>query len=230
MADLRVLVVSDHPLVRAGLAAILPHTVEVVGQVSSAALADDVALYGPDALICDADLPPAASAAADNEAAEYIALLVELGLPCVLLIGDERDAPPLVALLRDEGMSNGYALLLRESGAPALAAALSAAVQGLVTLSPPILGALLAGDNAEPARPPLSTAPPPAPTPDLLTARERDVLALVAQGVTNKAIAQRLGISDSTVKFHVNAIMGKLNAQSRTDAVVRATRYGLLVL
>ena len=54
-------------------------------------------------------------------------------------------------------------------------------------------------------------------------------MQLLAVGMTNKAIAQRLQISDHTVKFHVNAIMSKLNAQSRTEAAVRATRLGLIV-
>jgi DNA-binding NarL/FixJ family response regulator len=63
-----------------------------------------------------------------------------------------------------------------------------------------------------------------------LTPRETEVLQLLADGLTNKAIAQRLGISDHTVKFHVNAVLGKLGAQSRTEAVVRATRLGLLHL
>jgi DNA-binding NarL/FixJ family response regulator len=56
------------------------------------------------------------------------------------------------------------------------------------------------------------------------------VLQFLAEGLPNKTIAQRLGISEHTVKFHVNAIMGKLGAQSRTDAVVRATRLGLVIL
>jgi DNA-binding NarL/FixJ family response regulator len=73
------------------------------------------------------------------------------------------------------------------------------------------------------------------PTPDLdpsesLTSREQEVLQLVAEGLTNKAIAQELSISEHTVKFHINTIMGKLNAQSRTAAVVRATRLGLILL
>jgi DNA-binding NarL/FixJ family response regulator len=63
-----------------------------------------------------------------------------------------------------------------------------------------------------------------------LTPRESEVLYLLAEGLTNKAIAHRLEISDHTVKFHVNAILGKLNAQSRTEAVVQATRLGLLLL
>ena len=63
-----------------------------------------------------------------------------------------------------------------------------------------------------------------------LTPRETEVLALVAEGLSNKAIADELGISDQTVKFHVSSIAGKLGAASRTDAVRRAVRRGLLVL
>ena len=63
-----------------------------------------------------------------------------------------------------------------------------------------------------------------------LTPRETEVLALVAEGLSNKAIADQLGISDQTVKFHVSSISGKLGAVSRTDAVRRAVRHGLLVL
>ena len=63
-----------------------------------------------------------------------------------------------------------------------------------------------------------------------LTVREREVLALLAEGLPNKAIAIALGISDQTVKFHVAAIIGKLSAANRTDAVRRAVRSGLVVL
>ena len=63
-----------------------------------------------------------------------------------------------------------------------------------------------------------------------LTAREREVLALLAEGQPNKAIATALGISDQTVKFHVAAIIGKLGATNRTDAVRRAVQQGLVVI
>ena len=63
-----------------------------------------------------------------------------------------------------------------------------------------------------------------------LTPRETEVLVLVAEGLSNKAIAGQLGISDQTVKFHVSSISGKLDAVSRTDAVRRAVRRGLIVL
>jgi DNA-binding NarL/FixJ family response regulator len=63
-----------------------------------------------------------------------------------------------------------------------------------------------------------------------LTAREVQVLELLAEGLPNKIIAQRLGISDQTVKFHVSSISGKLGAANRTDAVRRAVRRGLITL
>ena len=66
--------------------------------------------------------------------------------------------------------------------------------------------------------------------PQPLTPREVEILALLAEGLPNKAIASRLGISDQTVKFHVSAIYGKLGASNRTDAVGRGVRRGLIVL
>lgn len=63
-----------------------------------------------------------------------------------------------------------------------------------------------------------------------LTPREREVLELIAEGLSNKIIALRLAISEHTAKFHVNSILDKLEADTRTDAVVRAARRGLLTL
>ena len=68
------------------------------------------------------------------------------------------------------------------------------------------------------------------PVAEPLTPREAEVLALVAEGLSNKAIADELGISDQTVKFHISSIAGKLGASSRTEAVRLAVRRGLLVL
>jgi DNA-binding CsgD family transcriptional regulator len=62
----------------------------------------------------------------------------------------------------------------------------------------------------------------------MLTAREREVLQLVAEGLPNKAIARQLGISEHTAKFHVGSLLGKLGAGSRTEAVTLATRRGIL--
>jgi DNA-binding NarL/FixJ family response regulator len=71
---------------------------------------------------------------------------------------------------------------------------------------------------------------PDDPIDEPLTAREVQVLELLAEGFSNKAIAVRLGISDQTVKFHVASISGKLGARNRTDAVRRAVRRGLITL
>lgn len=109
--------------------------------------------------------------------------------------------------------------LPREAGGARLAAALRAAAQGLVTLDESFAGALLR---------------PQRPLPEILveplTPREVEALQLLAEGLSNKEIGSRLGISESTAKFHVNAILGKLGAQGRTDAVVRAVRMGLVLL
>lgn len=69
-----------------------------------------------------------------------------------------------------------------------------------------------------------------APSPESLTPRELDVLELLAEGLSNKSIAVRLGVSDQTVKFHVAALSGKLGAANRTDAVRRAVRRGVISL
>ena len=67
-------------------------------------------------------------------------------------------------------------------------------------------------------------------SPEMLTRRETEVLELVAEGLPNKAIAERLGISDQTVKFHIASIIGKLGGSNRTDVVRRAVRRGLIAL
>jgi len=75
-----------------------------------------------------------------------------------------------------------------------------------------------------------SRSPTPEDDVEPLTSREIQVLTLLAEGLPNKAIANRLGISDQTVKFHVASVSGKLGAANRTDAVRRAVRRGLIAL
>lgn len=133
-----------------------------------------------------------------------------------------RDGPPIVALVRDEDAgaaalaAGARGILFRGADARQLAMTLRAAAEGLVVIAPEIADRMRGAPAAEPVEP--------------LTPREREVLELLAQGLPNKQIADRLGISDHTVKFHVNAITNKLGAQSRTEAVVRAARLGLILL
>jgi DNA-binding NarL/FixJ family response regulator len=107
----------------------------------------------------------------------------------------------------------------RDADADRLAAALVAASQGIVVLDADYLADVL------PARP-----EPSADLAEPLTPREREVLELVAAGLSNRRIAERLGISEHTAKFHLNGILAKLGAATRTEAVVLAARHGLLML
>jgi DNA-binding NarL/FixJ family response regulator len=146
--------------------------------------------------------------------------------PALEQLADLRDYRlPTVALLPDENHAAGAwsagarGLLLRDASDDDLVTALQTVAQGLACLDPTLAEPLL------PAR-----EQPPGLMVEELTDRELEVLRLLAEGLPNKTIAQRLGLSEHTVKFHVNAVMGKLGAQSRTEAVVRATRLGLIIL
>jgi DNA-binding NarL/FixJ family response regulator len=120
---------------------------------------------------------------------------------------------------RDALASGAAGTLRREATPERLAAAAHAAAEGLVVLEP---GAL----DLDALR---GTPSLDAPI-ESLTRRELEVLPLLADGLTNRRIAERLGISEHTVKFHVNAILGKLGAATRAEAVARAARLGLLPL
>lgn len=137
---------------------------------------------------------------------------------------DRAAFPALALLAHGESAAEAFAagargLLLRNSDAARLAAALRAVAQGVIVLDEHAAASLLPAPAAVPL-----------PLVEALTPREAEVLDLLSQGLANKTIADRLGISEHTAKFHVNAILGKLGVQSRTEAVVRAVRLGLVVL
>jgi DNA-binding NarL/FixJ family response regulator len=112
------------------------------------------------------------------------------------------------------------AVLARDASPGAILAAVEAAAGGLAVIEPAELEPLLAAS----APVPVSAASA------ALTARELDVLRLVAEGDANKEIAWKLGISEHTAKFHVASILGKLNAGSRTEAVTIGIRRGLVLI
>ena len=120
--------------------------------------------------------------------------------------------------------AGAQAVLSRTAGGPEIAAAIAAVENGLAALPQPLLANLLAGSAIEMPEP--SRGEQSAP----LTPRELEVLTAMADGASNKAIARRLGISYHTVKFHVAAILTKLDAESRTEAVARAAHLGLVML
>jgi two-component system nitrate/nitrite response regulator NarL len=212
---LRVLIVADDPLARAGLAAMLadqPGCI-VVGHVAeSAELLGSLDVYRPDVVLWDLGWDAASASPSLEETLEHLSELGDAGASVVALIPDD-------AYAIEAQTAGARGLLLRDSGAESLVAALTAAAQGLVVLDPSLANS--AQGSRDPSSPSLV---------EELTPRELEVLELLAEGLPNKVIARRLGISDHTVKFHVNAVLGKLGAQSRTEAVVRATRLGLILL
>ncbi|ABF45791.1 MULTISPECIES: helix-turn-helix transcriptional regulator [Deinococcus] len=124
--------------------------------------------------------------------------------------------------LLPEVTPGGWAVLSPDAAPTELLAGILGAAAGLAVLPPTLLPSLFsAGEDEEEAALPLSG--------DVtLTPRERDVLALLAAGLSNKRAARELGVSESTVKFHVQAVYSKLGVQSRAAAVTRGIQLGLL--
>jgi DNA-binding NarL/FixJ family response regulator len=212
--DLRLLILADDPLARAGLAALLGQQAgcQVVGQAAADAdLAAEIDAARPDAVVWDLGWAPAT-------ALERLAGQSTLLPPVLALL--PGGAPASDTALR-AWQAGAAGLLRRDASAAAIVAAAASVAAGHVVLDRDLADDLLL---------PPAPAPAAAPLVEPLTAREVEVLQLLAEGMTNRAIAQQLAISEHTVKFHVNAILGKLDAQSRADAVMRATRLGLILL
>lgn len=205
---MRVIVVGDDPLARAGLANLLDARaeLEVVDQrAADGALARSFQALQPDAVVWDLGGDFSASDWRDD-----LSELVESGAAVVVLLTSSSQAAEAWA-------SGARGLLDRQAGPGRIAAAVGAVANGLAAIEPE----LAPQSGLEGSEEPLI---------EELTDRERQVLGLMAEGLSNKSIAQRLEISEHTVKFHVNSILRKLGAQSRTEAVVRATRLGLILL
>jgi len=127
----------------------------------------------------------------------------------VIVLADEPDARWSAAALR----AGVRGILPREATQEEIEAAVQAAHLGLIMLEPELVKEILGHNDTE------GDAAPPQPLGEL-TAREAEVLRLLAEGAANKEIAQNLGISDHTVKFHISAILAKLGAISRTEALL----------
>jgi DNA-binding NarL/FixJ family response regulator len=199
---IRLLIAAPSPVVRAGLEALAVSVpgVELAGSFADLSAVEDLR---PDVVLADVsqgDISPPG----DGSPPAYV-LLGSGSRP-----GWTHDALRL-----------GVRAVLPPDASPAgIVAAIEAAASGLAAIDPRELDGLISA--ALPAPAPDRTAP--------LTARERQVLSLIAEGAANKAIAWKLGISEHTVKFHVASILTKLNASSRTEAVAIGIRRGLVLL
>ena len=214
--DVRVMVVADDPLARAGLGVLLAELpgLIVVGQ---AAAGDDLHaaadVFRPDVVLWDLGWD------AGDDALRLFDFAADSPM-CPVVVVLPEGAPP-----RGAWTAGARGILRRDASLEQITAALVAAARGLVVLEPRVTERLIPESGpmeGEPGGEGSLVEP--------LTPRESEVLGLLAEGLPNKTIAQRLGISEHTVKFHVNAILGKLGVESRTEAVVRATRLGLIIL
>jgi DNA-binding NarL/FixJ family response regulator len=206
--DLLVAVVAADPLVRAGLVAVLAAEkgLRVVAQLTGEE--DDAAGLVREAAGEVALWDLGAGRAVRVERLARAAARV----PVLALVHHDEDAA--------EALSAGArGVLGRQADASRVVSALAAVRAGLLVMDEPMAPAVL---RPRPSRPAALVEP--------LTPRESEVLQLLAQGLANKAIAERLGISEHTAKFHVNAILGKLGVQTRTEAIVHAARLGLVLL
>jgi DNA-binding NarL/FixJ family response regulator len=138
-----------------------------------------------------------------------------LHVPAVAVVSDQSHVAPALA-------AGARGVLLRDQGGPGIHAALAAVRTGLTVLAASLAESLV------PAQPKIG--PTPGKGRGELTERERQVVQLLSEGLSNKLIADRLGISDHTAKFHVNGVMMKLGASTRTEAVVEGMRRGLIKL
>jgi DNA-binding NarL/FixJ family response regulator len=212
----RVLIVDDHPLFRDGLRSLLEvRGIDVVGEASTGREAvEQTRRLHPEVVLMDLDMPELNGLAATR--------LISAELPAVkvvILTASEDDANLFEAI---KSGAQGYLYKNLESGE--IYRLLEGVAEGEPALTPGLARKLL-GEFARPA--PVARVPDePAPA---LTDREREVLDLLVQGVTsNRELAERLVVTENTVKYHLRNILHKLHVQNRAQVVAFAVRQGMI--
>jgi DNA-binding NarL/FixJ family response regulator len=204
---IRVLVVDDHPVVRQGLRTFLDlqDDITVVGEAADGAGCLEAAEeLDPDVVLLDLKMP-------GSDGVEALRGLRERGRRARVLVVTSFPEPAAVLPAVRAGAA-GY--VYKDVDPPALAAAIRAVHAGHVLLHPDVARLLAVGQDR--------------PAGTQLTVRERDVLAEIARGRSNREIARGLGVSEKTVKTHVSAVLAKLGVQDRTQAALYAVRTGLV--
>jgi len=207
---IRVMVVDDHGIVRGGLSTFLMtcEDMELVGEAANGEQALELcSQVEPDVILMDLVMPGMDGATATQLIREQYPDIQVIALTSF----KERE------LVEGALQAGAIGYLLKDVSAEELANAIRAAYAGKPTLAPEAAQALIQAAR-QPAR-------------ELgfdLTDREREVLALLIQGLSNNDIAERLVVSNSTAKFHVSSILSKLAASSRTEAVVIAIENNLV--
>ena len=216
-----VLVVDDQRLMRDGIASLLSLQpgIAVLGTAANGqdAVAQALALQ-PDVILMDVRMPVLDGVAATAQ--------VRAALPAcqVLMLTTFDDEAYVVEALRAGAC--GY--LLKDIPAPDLAQAIQAAHKGIYQLDPAVAGKMVAGLRGPGPAPAAGASVPPPARPGDLSSREIEVLRLIAQGASNREIAEALVISEGTVKNHISNILGRLGLRDRTQAALYARENGLL--
>jgi DNA-binding NarL/FixJ family response regulator len=196
------LVVAESPLFRSGLSAALSRATELE-------VVEERASLDSTALTRDVDLVVWDLSSVDSGILSRVADLLE-ATAALFLLGSEAGLPELVR-------AGARGVLFRDTDGERLRRACGAVLSGASVFDEGMVELLV-----EPRRPDGAAGVD-------LTPREQEVLGLLAEGLSNKLIAARLGISEHTAKFHVNALLDKLGAETRTEAVVTAAQRGLLM-
>ena len=215
MSRIRIVIADDHPVFRYGLRALLQAeaaTMEIVGEATSGEEAITLAAQcQPDVILMDVNMPGLNGIEA---ARRILTATPQVGI-LMLTMFDDDDS--VFTAMR--AGARGY--LLKGAEGDETIRAIHAVGQGEAIFSPAIARRLMGYFAA-----PHTTAPPALLFPEL-TGRERDILALIAQGYTNPAIAERLVLSPKTVRNHVSTIFSKLQVAGRAEAIIRAREAGL---
>jgi NarL family two-component system response regulator LiaR len=205
---IRVMLVDDHTMVRRGLATFLKvfEDLQLVGEAENGEAAIQLcAKVLPDVILMDMSLPGMDGASTTHTIRQQFPQMQ------IIVLSSFKEGKVIKKAL--EAGAIGY--LLKDVSADDLVRAIRSAHAGRATLSPEAAQALVETSNL-----------PPVPGLDL-TKREREVLALMIEGLNNTQIAGRLTVSPSTIKSHVSNILAKLGVASRTEAVTLALRHGL---
>lgn len=217
---IRVLLVDDHALFRSGIRLLLQRhpEFEIVGEAGDGMEGvKRAARLKPDVVLLDLHMPGLSG----RDAAAM--MTEEAPGTHVLMLTVSEDAEDLIAALRAGAC--GY--LLKNIEAEALVAAVVRAAAGESVISPQMMGKLVQGVRSE--HPPKSPAPPVVASElNKLSPREREILAFIARGQSNKEIARGLDLAESTVKIHVQNLLRKLGLASRVQAAVFAVEHGVV--
>jgi DNA-binding NarL/FixJ family response regulator len=205
---IRIIVVDDHPILREGLVSVLEDQADfdVVGVAGNAADGARIAVdASPDVVLLDLEMP-------GSRGVESVTTMHSAAATVGILVFTAYDTDDVVIGALKAG-AKGY--VLKGASVDELAHAVRTVAGGQTYLSPRVAATVVAGLDAKPAESPLS-------------ARELEIVRLIAQGQSNKQAAHTLSIAEATVKFHVTSILTKLGADNRAQAVRIASQQGLI--